>query len=436
MENKIKVLWLCSVSNAEMREHYQTKAGFVLKWIYKKFKHTTTDDKDHAQWDTNAIKEIEKRDDVELHVVCPKRFLTKKFVDFEMNGVYYHLFRDQNSSLLTWLYSQTITKFSSRYHRNRKRIKHIIETVKPDIVHVIGVENPQYSLAALDITESIPVIVQLQALLCSLENVTRIPFERKDYHYKGEIEKEIFRKVSYIGTAVPSFVEYITKNIKTSAVFLNTTLALTEPVYKDAVNKEYDFVYFAGNLSKGADLALQSFAIAHKKYPNISLDVIGGCSDELKHKLDGIVEANHLKKYVTFEGFLPTHDDVIMQIRKAKFALLPITMDIIPGTVREAMANGLVVLTSITEGTPTLNTEMESVLLSPVCDYEKMADDMLKVLENPDYAKSLRENAWKIAEERSSNREVIQKWVDAYKACISNRKEQKIIPEDLLYSLS
>ena len=432
MENKIKVLWLCSVSNAEMREHYQTKAGFVLKWIYKKFKHTTTDDKDHAQWDTNAIKEIEKRDDLELHVVCPKRFLTKKFVDFEMNGVYYHLFRDQNSSLLTWLISQTITKFSSRYHRNRKRIKHIIETIKPDVVHVIGAENPQYSLATLDIPESIPVIVQLQALLCSLEAVTRIPFERKDYHYKGEIEKEIFKKVPFIGTPVPSFAEYIKKNLDTKATILNIGLALTEPVYKENNKKEFDFVYFSGNLSKGADLALKSFAIAHQIYPNITLDVIGGYSDELKSTLDTIVEENNLKDYVTFEGFLPTHDDVIMQIRKAIYALLPITMDILPGTVREAMANGLVVLTSITEGTPTLNEKMESVLLSPVCDYKKMADDMITVLENPKYAKNLRENAWKIAEERSSNREVIQKWVDSYKACLAYCKEGIPAPSTLV----
>lgn len=432
MEQKIRVLWLCSVSNAEMREHYQTKAGPVLQWIYKKFKHTTTDDKDHAQWDTNAIKEIEKRDDVELHVVCPKRFLTKKYVDFEMNGVYYHLFRDQNSSLIPWLYSQTIAKFSSRYQRNRKRIKHIIETVKPDIVHVIGAENPQYSLAALGIPDSIPVIVQLQALLCSLEAVTRIPFERKDYHYKGEIEKEIFKKVPFIGTPVPSFAEYIKRNLDTKATILNIGLALTEPVYKENNEKEYDFVYFSGNLSKGADLALKSFAIAHQKYPNITLDVIGGYTDELKSTLDGIVEEKQLKDSVTFEGFLPTHEDVILQIRKAKYALLPITMDILPGTVREAMANGLVVLTSITEGTPTLNEKMESVLLSPVCDYKKMAEDMITVLENPDYAKSLRENAWKIAEERSSNREVIQKWVNSYKACLAYCKEGIPVPSTLV----
>jgi len=432
MEQKIRVLWLCSVSNAEMREHYQTEAGPVLQWIYKKFKHTTTDDKDHAQWDTNAIKEIEKRDDVELHVVCPKRFLTKKYVDFEMNGVYYHLFRDQNSSLIPWLYSQTIAKFSSRFHQNRQRIKKIIKSVKPDIVHIIGAENPQYSLAALDIPESIPVIVQLQALLCSLEHVTRIPFERKDYHYKGEIEKQIFLKVPFIGTKVPSFVEFIKRNIDTKATIINTTLALTEPIYKEDNEKEYDFVYFSGNLSKGADLALKSFAIAHQKYPKITLDVIGGYTDELKNTLDGIVDENHMRDFITFEGFLPTHDDVIKQIRKAKYALLPITMDILPGTVREAMANGIVVLTSMTEGTSTLNEKMESALLSPVCDYKKMADDMITVLENPKYAKNLRENAWKIAEERSSNREVIQKWVDSYKACLAYCKEGIPVPSTLV----
>lgn len=432
MENKIKVLWLCSVSNAEMREHYQTKAGFVLKWIYKKFKHTTTDDKDHAQWDTNAIKEIEKRDDVELHVVCPKRFLNKKYVNFEMNGVCYHLFRDENSALLPWLYSQTITKFSSEFHRNRKRIKAIIKEVNPDVVHVIGAENPQYSLAALDVPSSIPVIVQLQALLCRLENVTRIPFERKDYHYKGEIEKMIFKKVPFIGTGVKVFVTYIKDQIETDALILKINLALSELVYKNTDDKAFDFVYFASNLSKGADLAIKAFAIAQKVFPNITLDVVGGYTDELKNNLDAIVKENRLENNVVFEGFLPTHDDVIKQIRKAKYALLPITMDMVPGTVREAMANGIVVLTSITEGTPSLNKKRESVLLSPVCDFEAMAKDMLKLLNNPQLADELQQNAWLVAEERSSNRDEMQKWLAAYKACVANFREQKPIPEELL----
>lgn len=432
MESKMRVLWICSVSNAEMREHYQTKAGPIMRWIYKRFKHMTTDDKDHAIWDTNAIKEIEKMNDVELHVVCPKRFLSNRFVNFEMNGVYYHLFRDENSTLIPWLYSQTVTKFSSRFRRNRIKIKKIIHKVDPDIIHIIGAENPQYSLAALDIPTDIPFIVQLQALLCRLENVTRIPFERKDYHYKGEIEKVIFRKAPYIGTTSQVFIDYIKDNIPTKANFLKITLAVTEPVYKQTDIKQYDFVYFAGNLSKGADLALKSFAIAHKTYPNITLDVIGGYTNDLMNTLDSIVKENHLEDCITFEGFMPTHDDVINQIRKAKFALLPITMDMIPGTVKEAMANGIVVLTSITEMTPSLNQTRESVLLSPVCDYESMAKNMIKVLEDPLYANKLRENAWITAEERDSNKNIVRKWITAYRACIAQYIEGIIIPSDLL----
>lgn len=432
MEKRMRVLWLCSVSNAEMREHYQTKAGPFMRWIYKRFKHTTTDDKDHAIWDTNAIKEIEKLDDVELHIVCPKRFLSEKYVDFEMNGVYYHLFRDENSTLIPWLYSQTVTKFSSRFHRNRKMIKKIIQRVNPDIIHIIGAENPQYSLAALDIPSNIPFIVQLQALLCRLENVTRIPFERKDYHYKGEIEKEIFGRAPFIGTASQIFIDHIKENIPTKATYLKISLALTEPVYKKIDDKQYDFVYFAGNLSKGADLAIKSFAIVHKIYPHITLDIIGGYTTDLKNALDSIVKENHLEDCVTFEGFMPTHDDVINQIRKAKYALLPVTMDLIPGTVREAMANGLVVLTSITVKTPTLNQTRESVLLSPVCDCESMAKDMIKVLEDPDYANQLRENAWLTAEERNSNKTIIQKWISAYQACVAKFSKEIEIPENLL----
>ena len=40
-----------------------------------------------------------------------------------------------------------------------------------------------------------------------------------------------------------------------------------------------------------------------------------------------------IKDAVTFEGMLPTHDDVIAQIRKSRFALLPLRIDLTSGTI-------------------------------------------------------------------------------------------------------
>ena len=48
------------------------------------------------------------------------------------------------------------------------------------------------------------------------------------------------------------------------------------------------------------------------------------------------------------------------------------------------MAYGLPVITTITPGTPKLNDNRESVLLSPIGNHQAMADNMIKLLENKD----------------------------------------------------
>ena len=135
---------------------------------------------------------------------------------------------------------------------------------------------------------------------------------------------------------------------------------------------------------------------------------------------------------VRFEGKLPTHDDVLRQIKLSRFAVLPMKIDLVTGTIREAMANGIPVVTTITPASPNLNVKRESVLLSEKGDFQAMADNMLRLLRDKDFADRIREIALITAEERESNQEIVSQWVIAYKACIDNFRNGTPIPEDLL----
>ena len=92
---------------------------------------------------------------------------------------------------------------------------------------------------------------------------------------------------------------------------------------------------------------------------------------------------------VTFTGELPTHEDVLENVATARVALLPIKIDFIPGTIREASALGLPIVTSITDGTPLLNEKRNCVLLSEGGDHVSMAENMINLLDNPDLADEL-----------------------------------------------
>lgn len=433
MDKKIKVVWICSFSNPEIRRYAKIKPKSIFERIaYKLLKINISDAKDTAIWNSNAIEQFENFHNIDLHIICAYRRLIKKEIRFNLRGINYYFFREENSSFVNKIYKLIFTKNTSLYKKNRLLFSRLISEIQPDIVHVIGAENPYYSLALLDVPQTIPTIIQLQALLTRLVNITKDSIEKKAFKYKGDLEQLIIQKANYIGTTVPSFAEFIRNNIKKDAVILKTSLAMAQQIDLSQEEKEYDFVYYSANIQKAGDDAIEAFIIAFEKNNKITLDIIGQYEESFKEKLINRLKTVGAENSVKFEGLLPTHNDVIKQIRKSKYALLPLKMDIVPNTIHEAMGNGLPVVTTITDGTPKLNNKRLSVLLSKQGDYKSMADNMLKLICSEELTISLRNNAAITESEYSNNYDRMLKWVEAYYACISNFKENKPINKELL----
>ena len=422
---------LCHFSNALIREH--VKYGFgILESILRLVLHKPLLQADFAQWNTNAIKEFEKfTDEVELHVISPGYYMRGKESIFVENGIHYYFFKDERT-LFTQLKNKILKRFKQTYSKNRAYISKKISEIKPDIIHMIGAENPNYSIAALDFPKEIPHIVQLQTLMFDPDFKKAYPMDEISYNYRANLEKCIIENADYVGTVALKFRKILNADIPLKHPILSTNLALTEPIDFSYEKKEFDFVYFSANISKAVDYAIESFAIAHTSFPKATLDIVGDYSVDYRKKLDARIAELGIEKFVTFEGKQETHDDVIRQIKKSRFALLPLKIDLISGTVRESMANGLPVVTTITPDTPKLNEKRESVLLSPIGDHQAMAENMLKLLNDDKYAEVIRQNAGITASERVNNEQVIRKWIDAYQACIKHFKNKTPIPSCLI----
>ena len=427
---KMKILWVCFFSNATVRAHMDNRIGLVEKFIRKIIK-KPYQCFDLAQWNTNALKEFEKfTDEVELHVISPSETMRNRESVFVEKDIHYYFFRDEDSGIKK-IFGKIFGE--KTYRKNRKYIAEKIKEIKPDLVHIIGAENPQYSLAALDIPNTIPVFVQLQTLMIDPEFKKNYPISSDLYSYRSGIEKRILEKVDYLGTPEKKFVSVIKDKANRKGPILSTSLAVAESVNFKSSEKEFDFVYFALDISKAVDYAIEAFAIAFKKRPSISLDVVGDFSVALKKQLDDRIAELGLQNRIKFEGKLATHDDVIEQIRKSRFALLPLKVDLISGTIREAMANGLPVVSTITPETPNLNKKRVSILLSPAGDFAAMADNMLKLLDDDKYAEEIRQNAGVSISEKVGNEQHVRKWIDAYRACIDNFRNGTPIPQVLLH---
>lgn len=415
---KKKVAVICHLSNDRIRERLPLKMSIAEKLIRKICGKTTEPFvPDFAVWNTNLIEEIGAYSDkIEMHIIAPYSYLAQDVYEYEENGVFFHFFRGEENDFMRRTMQKLLSFLpAGNYKRNRKRIKKIVGEINPDIMHVIGIENPNYAISGLDCPKNIPLMVQLQTLMIDPAFKNNYPISNKEYNYRSSIELQLLEKADYICTPVQHFIDIIKKDIRYHAKFINTVLPLAEPVNIDYnVEKEYDFVYFSANINKAADLAIEAFILASKQIPGITLDVIGGYEQDYRANLEERLEKNGIRGKVVFEGSLPSHDDVLNQIRKSKFALLPLKIDIVSGTIRESLANGLPVVTTITPGTPELNKEKETLLISPIGDHQALADNMIRLYNNPQLAETLRRNGAQYMTDTFSNMSIVKKWVEAY----------------------
>lgn len=427
-KEKIKVVWICSVSNPMLRSHL--KLG--LPWWHKLIRWITNrnvDDifVDTAKWNTNALEEFEKIEDVDLHVIFVHpgmRTHTKRFKEGRIN---FYAVSQGDASFLTYLKMKINKKGGVHYFKTWNRIISIVDEVRPEIIHVMGAENPPYAWSILKMPRNTPILVQLQTL-------THNPLVLDSYPgIHPEYELPVIKRADYLGSSSKVFPSMVRQYIRKDPVFVNTQLMLAEKENLDACPKEFDFVYFANNINKAIDLAIEAFAIAYNKHHSITLDVIGGASKEEIDALSNRLKVLGITDAVTIEGKLPTHDDVINQIKKARFALLPLKSDFVSGTIREAMWSGIPVITTITPGTPKLNIPRESVLLSETGDHKALAQNMLLLLNDAGLGEQLKLNATITVEELyGDNAKRARVWVEAYHACINNFKTGLPIPEHLI----
>lgn len=434
----LKVAMICHFSNPKVQQKLKLKVG-LLEYIARKIKRLPTDPRkfigEYSIHVTNAIEEFAKvKDEIELHLISPHCNMNPKIQEFDIDGIHYHFFQDEDRESLARI-KRRFCKSSEfpQYIRNRQRIASFMERIKPDIVNMIGIECPFYSMAAFDVPKNVPLVVQLQTLMCDPSFEKNYPISHEMYLYRSSVEKKVIKRADYVGTAIEKMKNIIVRDVKPDAIFLKAKLAIGEKIFDKDVEKKFDFVYYAADISKAFDLALEGFAIAHVQNPDITLLVVGNYDVEYKNKMDSRIKELGLGNSITFTGRLPTHDDVLKKIRESRFALIPLKIDIVSGTIRESLANGLPVITTITEGgTPMLNEIRETVLLSPIGDHDALASNMLRLLNEPELVMRLKKNGYMRIQERYSNTAFVQQHKRALLAAYENFTKGTPISQDIL----
>ncbi len=432
--SKLKVAIICHVSNKELRSHISLR-NYSLRNMAKKVVGKPTFYRDDSLWNTLMLEQLEGHPELEVHAIIPHKGMVHKRQDFSINGIYYHCFRADFELFPYSLWTKRKSVFKQFAHNNNTIVS-IVQEIKPDLVHMVGAEAPFFNLSGLKIdVNKVPFMISLQTAMSDPDYQKLYPIRKQTYENACQCEQALFKHCRYFCTSV-EWYRHIVQQYNKDAIFVNFHFCAPTFSIEKEEQKKYDFVYWAANINKAGDDAIEAFALAHKLNPSLTLHLVGGYTSVFKQKIDVRISELGIKDSVSFSGYLPTHLDALKEVAKARFALVPIKIDIISSTIREAMILGLPVVTFITHGTPSLNKGRETVLLSDIGDYQHMAQNMCKLADDPRLADALTKNGHLYCEKYLDNAVGMDCLVKSYFAVYEHFHHGKPIPEQLCEAIS
>ncbi len=149
---------------------------------------------------------------------------------------------------------------------------------------------------------------------------------------------------------------------------------------------------------KNQPMLLRAFMEVHKRHPDYSLELYGGDShDGTREILEGIIRENKAEGYIRLMG---ASDTLETDLADAAVYAFSSDWEGMPNALLEAMALGLpIVATDCPCGGPrTVIRDGVNGLLIPVGDQKALEEGISRLIEEPEYAEKLGENAREIAQ--------------------------------------
>jgi L-malate glycosyltransferase len=156
---------------------------------------------------------------------------------------------------------------------------------------------------------------------------------------------------------------------------------------------------------------LRAFRLIQDRWPHATLTLVGGGSQE--PALRALAVELGLQG-VTFPGRVPP-DDIAAAYAENHIYLQSPDIDNMPTSILEAYASGLPVVSTEAGGIPAILVHGTHGLLAPVADHETLATHVLRLLDQPDYARGLARTAYSTCNALTW-RAVRQQWLNAYRS--------------------
>lgn len=398
-------------------------------------------------WMISLEDEIKKYDNIELHIAY---FSSTETESFEFEGTTYHpIFCERKSPLMRVLDRRNPVSKADKLLL--PKILEVVETVKPDLIHIHGTEE-RFGLIQ-DHIQDIPIVFSIQGLIAPYSEKFFSGMPNKDiYRYESLYDKLRFlsyrndyrsfterakRECGYLSKAKYIFGrtfwdEYITGLLNVHRNYMVVDEILRSPFYEKQWNKQsFSGLKFkivstiSSGIYKGYETVLRTANLL-KQYSNIDFEwTIAGydrhdkwvkiaerytkiCSDDVNIKLRGRLGAEELAD-------LLVDADVYVHVSHIENS---------PNSVCEAMLVGMPVIASFAGGTASLLTTDKDGVLVQEGDPYVYGGAIVHLYEHFDYAKQLGKSARERALERHNQKRIGQQLIDAYRKILSDFNKQ------------
>jgi glycosyltransferase involved in cell wall biosynthesis len=365
-------------------------------------------------WLKNLADEIAKFNNVELHIICELGNIpfSHSFIEDKIN---YHLIK--NTLPFTkkgFPYFFPIQELGC-YRYNSFRMKKILDSIKPDIVHAQGTEN-SYALSA--IRSKYPHVISIQGLLKEINKYNQPSLRSR---LKTWLEAEAIKKGHHFicRTNLDSFfVESLNPMAKIHIVYE----AINPVFYKNNWNVIDELsLLFVGSLQerKGIFILLKAMKLIKEMYQNVCLYIIGNGKKQYVNALKEYCNNNDLNNNINFLGY-QTSEVIAKYHLKSQIFVCPSFIENSPNCIAEAMVSGLPIIASNVGGIPSMIIDGHTGYLVRSNDPNELANKIVYLLSNPSERIRLSNNGKQIAIYRHSPKSVADNTMAVYNAILSD----------------
>ena len=395
-QKKIKIVWICHFTNEEVQK-------LIPVWKNRD---------EMAPWVPNLLKGFENRKDVEIHVISPHEYL-KRTTNFQLRNIQYYFVPYGIPFFHRHWPDYLKADAFSNYHFFRIKIKKIINRINPQLINLIGSENPYYSTTILDFKNDYPVLIFIQGLISQFKDEPNQTYQLKN---RIKIEEKILKIFKYY-CGDPDSSTYIS-TYNPDNFFFRLYFPVDEVSASNTVNrgKKYDCIYF-GRMEKvkGSEDFVKIIAEVKKKKSDIKACVIGAGD---MNPLKSLAKELNCLVNIEFVGFLKSQKELFEYVKASRVFLAPPYKERISSTIREAMLLKVPVVAYATGGIPYINESEENIFLVETGDYQEMARKTILLLEDEELSLHLANKAYNYCSNEFSCEKNSERLLSAYRSIL------------------